>query len=146
MNSIVSEGYHLLEQDQTNILAKYKGLSSDLYAAGLRSEFFTYFRRLQAGVPINDYERKRYRELKECPAVKESWFFDFINSRKRFILTDQEGNNIFGGELTSENVYIKSYAVYEDLRTPFDLEIGDFIKASFHLSGTKGYYWLKRVK
>jgi hypothetical protein len=65
---------------------------------------------------------------------------------KRFILVDEEGSNVLGGELTINNAYINIYAKYVDFIRPKHLEVGESIIAYFSLSGTNGTYWVKRIK
>jgi hypothetical protein len=78
--------------------------------------------------------------------------WDAKDGKPRF---DEDGNITSDGligRVTGNNAYIKIYAEYLDNELTFDinhtpkLEIGEFTKAKFSLSGTKGYYQVWRVQ
>lgn len=64
--------------------------------------------------------------------------------------TDEEGNEIVSdgvlGRLSSDNVYLTTYAQYPGDKRPDDLRVGEYIKGvHFRLSGEHGVYDVYRV-
>ena len=53
-------------------------------------------------------------------------------------------SGILGGTVSEGNVYISTYAVYEDVRAT-ELEIGERTRATYNLSGSKGTYDVVRT-
>lgn len=66
----------------------------------------------------------------------------------QFELQDCHGNNVLGGTVGLDNVYIRAYpSLLPGEKTPATLEVGESSRAYYSLSGQKKtMYYIVRVK
>jgi hypothetical protein len=71
----------MLEKDKKEFLEKFPEAKSFLLNAELRQECSTLFRQRKNRIRPTPYEKKRLKELFECPACQEEWFLKILQEK-----------------------------------------------------------------
>ena len=65
---------------------------------------------------------------------------------KKFTVVDGKGENVLGGAVSEDNVYIRAYPKLVDGPKLLDLKVGEESVVEYNLSGSKGTYYVRRVE
>ena len=68
-----------------------------------------------------------------------------MSREKKFLLVDTKNNDILGGSVGVDNVYLTTHAEYMDDTRPVDLLMNEKLPADFNVKGAVGVYLIKRV-
>jgi hypothetical protein len=71
----------MLEKDKIDFIEKFPSAENFLRAAELRQECFTLFKQRKNRIRPTPYEKKRLKELFECPACQEEWFLKILQEK-----------------------------------------------------------------